>query len=132
MSVQPNISESGQIAEQTAPGLSGASHTPTPWSLAKSGRLIIREVPDIADGYDHYNVAVLSHHSLVRLEESLANAAFIVRAVNSHDALVKALEFAMEVTDEDMATGRFSMTERGKLAYEKARAALASAREVQP
>lgn len=124
MSVQPSISESGQIAEQTAPGVSGPSHTATPWSIAASGRLIIREVPGLADGYDHYSVAVLSSHSLVGLEEACANAAFIVRAVNSHDALVKALE--------DIAA--LSITHGHTLAAAEAIAVatLASVREVQP
>ena len=119
MSVQPKISESEQIAEQTAPGVSGPAHTPTPWSIAASGRLVIREVPGLAEDCDHYSVAVLSSHSLVGLEEACANAAFIVSAVNFHGALVKALE--------DIAAYSHS-----QFAVDRARGVLASLREAQP
>lgn len=76
-----------------------AEHTPTPWSVASKDRAIIREVPGMADGYDHYMVGVLSSHSVVSHEEAKANAAFIVEAVNNHDRLtaeVSALRKALE------------------------------------
>lgn len=92
MSKQTRISEGGQIAEQTAPGVSVASHTPTPWNLGYTGRCILREIPGMCDGEDGYAVAITSAHSLLAPSEARANAAFIVRACNSHDALVKALE----------------------------------------
>jgi hypothetical protein len=64
-------------------------------------------------------------------KEAAANAAFIVRAVNSHNALVKALSIFL---GED---GRFQVAIGGNpIAVDamlaEARAVLASTREVQP
>ena len=59
-----------------------AQHTPTPWNL--NGRHI-----DAEKG-NKLIVSLRSEHDA----ENLANAAFIVRACNSHDALVEALENA--------------------------------------
>lgn len=67
-------------------------HTPTPWRVGYTGRCIIKEVPGLSDSDDGYTVAVLTAHSLLPNSEAKANAAFIVRACNSHDALVKALD----------------------------------------
>ena len=127
MSVQGKIAEGGQIAEQTAPSVSGASHTPTPWNLGYTGRCILREIPGMCDGEDGYAVAITSAHSLLTPSEAKANAAFIVRAVNSHDALVRALEEMIEVYWGD---GDGELPEPHCI--QNARAALASAREVQP
>lgn len=128
MSDQARIAESGQIAEQSAPVVSGPS--PRPWRIVSVSIFGEYEIIDAAqDGVA--GVYAADGRDDLDPMPGRANAAFIVRAVNSHDALVKALEFALEVTDEDLATGRFSMTERGRLAYEMARATLTSAREVQ-
>lgn len=127
MSVQGKIAESGQIAEQMAPGLSDASHTPTPWNLGYTGRCILREIPGMCDGEDGYAVAITSAHSLLTPAEAKANAAFIVRAVNSHDALVKALEEMIEVY-WGHGDGEFPEPN----CIQAALAALASSREVQP
>lgn len=61
-------------------------HTPTPWSVGLNGRSIIKEVPGLCDGYDHYMVAVASAHGLVLQDEAKANTHFIVQAVNSYDS----------------------------------------------
>ena len=71
-----------------------AQHTPTPWNKKYQGNLI-------RDKNDSVLAEVID----------TSNAAFIVRAVNSHDALVEALELAGEcfgqhnllstATDED-------------------------------
>lgn len=67
-------------------------HTELPWAVASNDRAIIRPVPDLADGYDHYTVGVMSSHSLIGHEEAKANAAYIVKACNAFPDLVKALE----------------------------------------
>lgn len=65
------------------------SHTPTPWHPAydRGCELIM--------AFRNGREAVLAEvgaETDTSYEEDRANAAFIVRAVNSHDALVKALE----------------------------------------
>ena len=72
-----------------------ADHTPTPW---RSGDHYPEYISDsnlmpvpIAGGFKEYATAAGgSRHG-----EAVANAELIVRAVNSHDALVKALDWAM-------------------------------------
>jgi len=60
-----------------------SEHTPTPWRL---------------EGYSIYSSAHKGRHIVATsdpywgLNQNKANAAFIVKAVNSHEALVKALE----------------------------------------
>lgn len=66
--------------------------TKGPWAVGEKGRMIVREVPGMCDGGDYYSVAVTTAHSLLLDDEAKANAAFIVLACNSHDALVEALE----------------------------------------
>lgn len=87
--VQGSHSESGNRGQQVPPVESG--HTPTPWIIVPEERgwlyqadwlWIMREQTRIA------RVVVYTESPA----EHCANAAFIVRAVNSHDALVKALE----------------------------------------
>ena len=70
--------------------------TPGPWTIGPNGRSIIKEVPGIADGYDHYMIAVLSAHSLIGDQEARANATLIARAVNERPELIAALELALE------------------------------------
>lgn len=69
-------------------------HTELPWSVGENGRSIVREVPGMSDGFDHYMVAVLSAHSLLPAHEASANAAIIVEAVNNYELLQQKLEFA--------------------------------------
>ena len=65
------------------------THTPTPWKLEYDGSirrqsdnvLLMRLPPSNAD---------LSH------EQNKANAAFIVRAVNAHEALIEALDYCLD------------------------------------
>lgn len=84
-----------------------AEHTELPWMVGSNGRSVIRHVPDLADGYDHFMVSVASAHSLVSGAEAAANAALIVRAVNSHDALVKALKSARYRLDKIESQSNF-------------------------
>jgi hypothetical protein len=65
-----------------------SEHTPTPWIVdaTKFGPKIYetgRDADAICQLFDKNGIAFIS---------DVANAAFIVRACNSHDALVKALE----------------------------------------
>lgn len=64
------------------------ARTPGPWSVGDAtGRMVVREVPDMCDGGDYYSVAVTTAHSLLPEGEALANTAFIVEACNQHEAL---------------------------------------------
>ena len=72
-----------------------SNHTPTPWVLGVDG------VGDIFDA-DNRSIAKtdawnVSTHRTPR--ENRANAAFIVKTVNSHDALVAALQFIADGYD---------------------------------
>lgn len=69
------------------------SHTPTPW----------RRVPALHEGYHaavmaerHTLIANFGDGSLGRAEHE-ANAAFIVRACNSHEAMLKQLKATQEM-----------------------------------
>ena len=96
------------------------THTPTPWAVGRLERQIVREVPDLCDSADCYILAEARFHGLLPLEEARANAAFIVEAVNSHEALktrIGAIAFAMGWTDLK------GMTVEEYAAYLKAKAA---------
>lgn len=129
---RPKIAEGGQIAEQSAPVVSGALHTPTPWRAARNDHYW--EI----HGGDHGQIGdvcaskfiYVDGDKLPSYEAELiaeANAAFIVRAVNSHDALVKALEEIRALID---VPGQ-PLWSDCRAAVDILNAALASAREVQ-
>lgn len=63
-------------------------HTPTPWAAYNTGSNSLIVVPD-EDGEFQRAVA-----SLYEIDSHAQDAAFIVRAVNAHDALVEALDGA--------------------------------------
>ena len=65
-----------------------AQHTPTPWSI-KIGNM--KKVG---------TVYLIANEKGIDKEESIANSAFIVKAVNSHEKLVEALKFAIEYAIE--------------------------------
>jgi hypothetical protein len=67
-------------------------HTELPWSVGANGRSVVKGVPGLADGHDHYMIAVASSHSLLAPSETKANAELIVRSVNALPDLVMALE----------------------------------------
>ncbi len=72
-----------------------AEHTPTPWASSKQWLYGPKGyVLPIASGFLEFvtNPGGSGH------DEAVANAALIVRAVNSHDALVDALEACHSVT----------------------------------
>jgi hypothetical protein len=66
-------------------------HTPTPWAEGEP-RIIVREVPGMCDGGDYYAVAETHYHSLLSYDESIANAAFIIKAVNNHEEALDIIE----------------------------------------
>jgi citrate lyase beta subunit len=70
-------------------------HTPTPWKVITEDISLIESVTLAADGCSYIVAHCLDGAtSQVNEDTREANAAFIVKAVNSHDALVKALENA--------------------------------------
>lgn len=128
MSIQTKIAEGGQIAEQTAPGVSDAIHQ---ISLGYIGRW------DAERGdYESTDEALIFLNNdneqtcHVVAPDAKAIAAFIVRAVKSHDALVKALESA-EIAVAELCQDQNPANECWNI-LSGVRTALASAREVQP
>lgn len=84
-------------------------HTPTPWGVQ-------------GDTYVTINSLIIAHckqDGHTTLEEAQANAAFIVRAVNSHDALVRAVEIGLRYAPKELGLGRKIMEEALALAKEK-------------
>jgi hypothetical protein len=67
-------------------------HTPTPWHFEELAGGSRDGCGYVRCETDHLEI---SHHGDMgrSREENLANAALIVKAVNNHDALVKALQF---------------------------------------
>ena len=96
-----------------------SDHTPTPWKY---------EAPQGAFGHEVVGasrlVCQMSHHP-GRQDEAVANAAFIVRACNSHSALVEALEYVRDnlcglpVHEEDISRCRAKATAAIKLDKEQ-------------
>jgi hypothetical protein len=129
--------ESQQIAEQSAPVVSG--HTPTPWEY-RAGEYNREDdhgstLGSIVSVGDEWFIATIED-----APEAQANAAIIVRAVNSlepNEAKIAALVKALETFVEEY-TALVNSGDAGFWDPEKepkviaARAALASAREVQP
>ena len=66
-------------------------HTPTPWSIGRRRW--------ITGG----NVDIARIHSVSKIgeAEAVANAEFIIRACNSHDALLSALEMALRMMEAE-------------------------------
>ena len=75
-----------------------ANHTPTPWRRDETDESCF--VIPRNDLQTVQIVCVLGEHSDVADATDYANAAFIVRAVNSHDALVEALEAVLYRQDK--------------------------------
>jgi hypothetical protein len=74
-------------------------HTPTPWHVGERDRSDQRIIKG-----EHIEIATLWHHSVKSLYiEMEANAAFIVRACNSHDQLVTAMRDGRVAIDVLMA-----------------------------
>jgi len=83
-----------------------AEHTKTPWEhhhrMIVKGKIYIASTDSSEDFDDEH---VKTEHA-VSTEEAVANAAFIVRAVNAHEAIVAALKNALkEVEGFEKRTG---------------------------
>jgi len=72
-------------------------HTPTPWHFTKEVDEMGNPVWDITT--DPVDDGWIIAHTLTQSKEDKANASFIVRAVNAHEALVEALEAALNMLD---------------------------------
>lgn len=97
-----------------------SEHTPTPWHTGGIGNHIVFD----SDGYAVANATVF--HGKQEDGESAANAAHIVKCVNSHGALVAAVKAAKE-----QLADIFQFEEDWKELREQLNAALALA-EPQP
>lgn len=76
--------------------MEATTHTPTPWAVGDNVKQAIYSVEDgecIAFAHN----ADLPELGGISVQVAKANAAFIVRAVNSHEALVAALESLMAI-----------------------------------
>lgn len=79
---------------QTAARTGQAAHTPTPWRVGKTSPLFVWGADDskVAETVPEENYGKARSHAA-------ANAAFIVRACNSHDALIAALQLVVKHAD---------------------------------
>ncbi len=102
-----------------------AKHTPTPWisgcvktSIGRCFKIGAEKIIDCGHGAmclydDETSLNPLSH------DEIEANAAFIVRAVNNHDALVEALGGLLEAQRSTMEETRARFNARSALSKSK-------------
>lgn len=78
-----------------------SEHTPTPWAVPVSegndtlicedlGERLGTIIADVSRPIKNFTL-----YRDISWDEAAANAAFIVKAVNNHDALVKALEYVL-------------------------------------
>lgn len=118
--MQSRTAESQQIAEQAAPVVS----VPTPWKLGAGDWLSHSCCFDaVVVGYRDGSCTPVAEVCFPD------DASLIVRAVNSHEALVKALEKAEELYQVGIMNAPDELCDE---VVQLRRAALASAREVQP
>ena len=78
-----------------------ATHTPTPWKVNYAQEINGTFKAEILPGMNEHQAVAYTWGAT--LDQTLSNAAFIVRAVNSHEHLVEALK------------GLFDMVRDGKL-----------------
>ena len=88
-------------------------HTPTPWKL-DGNDIVVDAQGMIACAY-----GFIVNGKAIRTPETFANAAFIVRAVNSHEALINALKVAEASARVQGATLNIEAKLRDKEANEK-------------
>lgn len=105
-----------------------SKHTPTPWFASEDGDGENYGASTLVDARNGYIASVGAPFAEVA-EENLANAAFIVRAVNAHDDLVAALHEYMSQFGQALEAYGIAFTDSQKIADAKARAALARAGE---
>ena len=72
------------------------AHTPTPWLIDKFGnvKMIGGRKNILVQGF-----------GLNSEKESVSNSTFIVRACNSHDELLEACKWALDIFDNDSHSG---------------------------
>ena len=113
--------------------MSTPAHTPTPWKVIKGGVIIYAQRNP--GGRKTYLADVSQDPGI---NQSIANAAFIVRACNSHAALVAALERlltafiearALAIKEPMACTPLVTSIQCAGGAVAEARAALAAAKE---
>ena len=100
--------------------MTNTQHTPTPWLVVpeKLGSYQIRTVDD-----DVTIAGTFGYGADDRKDQEAANAAFIVRAVNSHDALIEALSY-LEKEMAELAARKNTRYANLHFGLEIARAAL--------
>ena len=113
--------------------MSDTQHTPVPWSIGKRRWITSGDL----------DIARIHSVSKIGEGEAVANAEFMIRACNSHDALLEALERLVEWEsviggdiiqlwygngDEDDTEG-LAGTEETDQAWQQARNAIAKAKE---
>lgn len=83
------------------------NHTPTPWMLGRGSLIEIFAVdpdnPDSVDSTDTLHVATVQRRGAKSVLQRHADAAFIVRACNSHEQLVAAVRGSHAAIDRLMA-----------------------------
>ena len=96
-------------------------HTATPWKLPADDDRHPNDIPDFIAGDIGYRFLIVHPAGMVKTSEIKANAAFIVRACNSHYQLVSALQEAIEeLWDRDHSS-------MDRIQFERANASLFTA-----
>jgi hypothetical protein len=84
------------------------NHTPTPWTLSREDddgnqdptTYVYIDIDGPEKEWAHFaQIVVRMDHENIDYKEGLGNAALVIRAVNSHDDLVKALEAMIELCE---------------------------------
>jgi hypothetical protein len=114
------------------------AHTPTPWHVqtgrpfdypSPSGNRPNHCIIGVGDGRLSNPFHHVADAGIAESDEVQANARLIVRAVNSHAALVEALENYMSQFGQALAAHGITLGPEQREADEKARAALALAQK---
>lgn len=89
------------------------SHTPTPWDAIIDNKIVYVQSPlyDICDLYHRNNKG-----EIYTKDNAEANAALIVKAVNNHDKLVKALEKIRYLPETSEHSAEFNMWDMAEIA----------------
>lgn len=77
-------------------------HTPTPWILSSGTNGAVRAVHAWKEGGKHIIIAKFPDRTIEDSAEMEANAAFIVRACNAHEELLKLIKTAYCIVAEAM------------------------------
>lgn len=108
------------------------NHTPTPWAVeyVYGGKATMVYARLYEVGRKSHSVGFAGVYKCPTKEEAIANANFIVRACNAHDALVKALAEMVQVhlRPSGPSTGNIVNDERREACEQAAMSALKLAR----